>query len=203
MKRLQTFLTYILILLAFFAVSTILEKGLIWQMYRDMTGTVDSNMQYNGQIVNLGIKVTDARSTNANGYVDVTVTNNSNVKIEEAYIKVKLYSKSNVYATQKYMEINNLNPGESKNYKLRFKGSYIKKYAITAENSFPDKDYMFNFFGYEINTRNVFGLDLSNVIKARSVGEFFRNTFHSISVGVKSVPWWAYLWAWTIIVGVW
>jgi hypothetical protein len=203
MSRLKTFLTYVLILLAFFIFSNILENGLIKSMYYDMTGTVNNSLEYNGQIIDLDINVTEAKSTRVNGYINLTVTNNSNVKIDEAYIKVMLYTKSNVFATQKYLEITDLDAGKSKNYTLRFKGSYIKTYAITAESEFPDKDYMFNFFGYEINTRNIFGFDLSSYINAKSIGEFTRNVFHSIGVTVKSVPWWAYLWAWTIIVGIW
>jgi hypothetical protein len=203
MSRLKTFLTYFLILLAFFIVSNVLEKGLIKNMYYDMTGTVNSNLEYNGEILNLDVKVLEAKSTRVNGYITLTVTNNSIYKIDEAYVKVMLYTKSNVFAVQKYMEISDLEAGVSKTYTLRFKGSYIKTYAITLESEFPDKDYMFNFFGYEIDTKNVFGFDLSNIINAKSIGEFTRNVVHSIGVTVKSVPWWAYLWAWTIIVGVW
>lgn len=203
MERLKTFLIYALIIVAFFIFSRFLEKGLIWQMYYEITGNVNNKLEYNGENIELEVKVTDARATRVNGYIDITVTNTSKTKIDEAYIKVKLYTKSNVYATQKYMEINDLKPGESKKYKLRFKGSYIERYVVTLEKDYPDKDYIFNFFGYEINTKNIFGLDLSNVIKSRSIGEFFRNTFHSIGIAVKSVPWWAYVWAVTIIVGVW
>ncbi|MCI8309605.1 MAG: hypothetical protein HFJ45_05355 [Clostridia bacterium] len=203
MERLKTFLIYILILVAFFWVSKGLEHGLIWQMYYSMDGTVEKYLNYNGEIIDLDIKVKEAEATRVNGYINISITNNSNTKIEEAYIKVMLYSKSGVYATQKYMEINDLEPGQTKEYSLKFKGSYINKYAITAEKEFPDKDYMFDFFGYEINTRDIFGLDLSEFINAKSIGEFVGNVFHSITVTVKSVPWWAYLWAWMIIVGVW
>jgi hypothetical protein len=203
MSRLKTFLTYLLILVAFFLLSRVLENALIKNMYYDMTGTIDNKLEYNGQIINLDVKVTEAKSTRLNGYMNITVTNNSNIDIEEAYIKVMLYSKSNVYATQKYMDITDLKAGSSKNYTLRFSGSYIKTYKVTLESEFLDKEYIFNLFGYEINTRNIFGLDLSSYINAKSIGEFTRNIFHSISITAKSVPWWGYLWAWTIIVGVW
>lgn len=203
MSRLKTFFTYFLVLLAFFLVSVCLENALIKDMYYDMTGTINSNLNYKGKDINLDIKVTEAKSTNVNGYIDLKITNNSKTKIEEAYIKVDLYTKSNVHAVTKYMEINDLEPNATRAYKLKFKGSYIKRYAITCKDEYPDKDYIFNFFGYEINTKNVFGFDLSNVITARSVGEFVQNVFHSFSVTVKELPWWAWMWAWMIVVGVW
>ena len=203
MSRLKTFFTYFLILLAFFLVSIFLENALIKDMYYDMTGTVDSNLSYKGKDINLDIKVIEAKSTNVNGYINLQIKNNSKTKIEEAYIKVDLYTKSNVHAVTKYMEINNLEPNDTRAYKLQFKGSYIKRYTITCKDEYPDKDYIFNFFGYEINTRNIFGFDLSNVISARSVGDFVQNVFHSFTVTVKELPWWAWMWAWMIVVGVW
>lgn len=199
MARLQTFLTYALVIIGFFLVSVTLENGLIKNMYYDMTGTVDSNLNFKGENINLDLQVTEAKSTKRNGYINLQITNNSNTPINEAYIKVELYTKSDVHAITKYMEINNLKPGDSKNYVLNFKGSYIKTYKITCENQYPDKDAIFTMFGYEINTRNIFGMDLSNVISARSLGEFTQNIFHSVSVTVKSIPWWGWLWAWTIV----
>ena len=94
MERLKTFLIYILILVAFFWVSKGLEHGLIWQMYYSMDGTVEKYLNYNGEIIDLDIKVKEAEATRVNGYINISITNNSNTKIEEAYIKVMLYSKS-------------------------------------------------------------------------------------------------------------
>jgi hypothetical protein len=113
-----------------------------------------------------------------------------------------LYSKSGVLATQKYLEVDDLKPGETKEYKLNFQGAYIKSYAVTAEEDFPDKDNIFNFFGHEINLKNVFGFDLSKYISSRSIGEFAKKTFTSITVAAKSVPTWGYVWATLIILGV-
>lgn len=204
MERLKTFLTYALILIAFFLVSVTLEKGLIKDMYYDMTGTVNSILEgYKGQNIDLNITVEEAKSTNINGYITLNITNNSSVPIEEAYLKVDLYSKSDVHAVTKYMEINNLSAGETRNYTLRFQGSYIKRYAISAETEFPDKDYIFTVFGYEINTRNIFGMDLSEYINAKTLGEFASNTFHSITIFIKSIPWWGWFLAWTVVAGIW
>lgn len=203
MSRLKTFLTYILILVAFFLVSTFLEKGLINNMYYNMTGTVDSNLNYDGENIDLETKVISAKSTNVNGNIVLKIKNNSNKYIDEAYVKVLLYSKSDVLAATKYMKISGLSANEEKTYTLRFKGSYVKTYAITAEKEFPDKDYIFSIFGYEINTKNIFGMDLSKYINAKSIGEFGRNVVYSIKLYVQSIPWWGWMLAWTVVAGVW
>ena len=71
----------------------------------------------------------------------MTITNKSSIDIEEAYLKVELYSKSDVLSITKYMDIKDLKIGESRNYKLNFEGKYIETYKVTAENEFPDKSY--------------------------------------------------------------
>ena len=138
-----------------------------------------------------------------NGYIRLKITNNSSTLIEKAYIKVLLYTKSDVLAATKYMRIENLEAGETREYKLKFNGHYIKRYIVTVEKEFPNEDKIFNFFGYEIDMSNVFGLDLSNIITARSIGEFTGNVFHSVKVTVKSIPWWGWFFAFTIVAGIW
>ena len=203
MARLKTFLTYLLLIIAFFMVSRFLENGLIQNMYNDMTGTVNGDFTYNGAPAYIEIVVNDAKSTRMNGYVDMTITNKSAVDIVEAYLRVELYSKSDVLAITKYMDIQNLKAGESRNYKLNFEGKYIKTYNITAENEFPDKEYIFNFFGYEINTRDIFGLDLSEYINAESITSFGKSVWNGFTTTVKNIPWWGWFMAWLVIAGVW
>ena len=203
MKRLKTFLTYLLLIIAFFIVSKFLEGALIKDMYYDMTGNVNGDFTYNGQSAYVEIVVNEAKSTRMNGYIDMTITNKSNIDIEEAYLKVELSSKSDVLAITKYMDIQNLKVGESRNYRLNFQGKYIKTYNITAENEFPDKEYIFNFFGYEINTTDIFGFDLSEYINAESITSFGKSVWNSFTITVKNIPWWGWFMAWMIIVGVW
>ena len=170
MDRLKTFLTYILIIVVFFVVSIILENGLIKNMYYDMDGTAYNNLNKNGQILDIDVIVKEAKSTNTNGYITVTVKNNSDKYINEAYVKLKLY---------------------------------INKYEVLLKEDFPDKDYIINFFGYELDTRNILGMDLSEYINTETFSSFGQSVFHTISVGIKNIPVWAWFWAWMIVVGVW
>lgn len=203
MDRLKTFLTYILIIVVFFVVSIILENGLIKNMYYDMDGTAYNNLNKNGQILDIDVIVKEAKSTNTNGYITVTVKNNSDKYINEAYVNLKLYSKSDILAVTKYMQIKGLSGGERKTYTLKFKGSYINKYEVLLKEDFPNKDYIINFFGYELDTRNILGMDLSEYINTETFSSFGQSVFHTISVGIKNIPVWAWFWAWMIVVGVW
>ena len=204
MERLKTFLTYALILIAFFLVSVTLEKGLIKDMYYDMTGTVNSILEgYKGQNIDLNITVEEAKSTNINGYITLNITNNSSVPIEEAYLKVDLYSKSDVLSITKYMDIKDLKAGESRNYKLNFEGKYIKTYIVVATDEFPDKENIISIFGYEINTADIFGMDFSEYINAESISSFGKSIWHSFTTTVENIPWWGWFMAWIIIAGVW
>ena len=203
MSRLKTFLTYVLLMVAFFVASIVLEHGLVKKMYYDMSGIVDSVLDYNGKEIDLEIKVLNAKSTNVNGYIELTVTNNTDTYINEAYVKVILYSKSNVHGATKYMEVKGLSQNETRVYKLKFKGSYIKRYKITAEKEFPGKKYIFNFFGYDIDTRNIFGIDLSQYINTETFASFGKSVFYTIQATIKAIPAWAWIWAWMIVLGVW
>lgn len=203
MDRMKTFLTYLIIVIAFFIVSNFLENGLIKNMYYDMRGEVNGDFIYNGESAYIEIEVNEAKSTRMNGYIDLTITNKSSIDIKEAYLKVELYSKSNVLAITKYMDIQDLKSGEARNYKLNFEGKYIKRYNINVENEYPDKEYIFTFFGYEINTKNIFGLDLSEYLNAETLSSFGKSVWNSFTITVKNIPWWAWFWAWMIVVGVW
>ena len=152
---------------------------------------------------NLDIVVNEAKATNVNGYVDLTITNKTNVDIEEAYLKVNLISKSQVLAITKYMDIQYLKAGESRNYKLNFEGKYIKTYIVTVTDEFPDKENIISIFGYEINTADIFGMDFSEYINAESISSFGKSIWNSFTVTVENIPWWGWFMAWIIIAGVW
>ena len=199
----KKFVTYLLLIIAFFILSNFLETGLIRNMYKDINGTVNGDFTYNNQSTYLEIVVNEAKSTRVNGYLDMTITNKSSIDIEEAYLKVELYSKSDVLSITKYMDIKDLKIGESRNYKLNFEGKYIETYKVTAENEFPDKDNIIYFFGYEINTTDIFGFDLSEYINAESISSFGKSVWNSFTITVKNIPWWGWFLAWMIVAGVW
>lgn len=213
MKRLQTFLIYILIIVGFFLVSEFLTGQLLDQMYVKLKGNVEKSFQYQGQDLDLEVEIIDAKATNMNGYITARVTNRSNVTVEKAYLKLDLFAKKDLKAVSRYMEITDLKPGESKDYTLKFRAGYVDTYQVAVKEDFPDQDYIFEVFGYEINTKSILGIDLSNYISAKAIKEaglngvtsifsFFGVVAHRFTVAAKTIPWWGYLGALAFIAGI-
>ena len=213
MSKLQTFTIYLLIIVGFYLVSIFLEGQLIEQMYSKLDGTVQEEFEYNGERTELSVKILDAKATRMNGYLTARVTNNTDNSINKAYLKIDLYAKKDLKAISRYLEINDLKPGESRDYKLKFRAGYVDTYKVAVKNDFPDEDYIFEIFGYEINTKSILGLDLSKYIDAKAIKEagfngitsvfsFFGKVGHRFVVIAQSVPWWGYLGALAVIGGI-
>ena len=213
MGKMQTFLTYALIIVGFFFISEFLSGKLIEQMYVKINGNVQENFTYQGQDIALDVEVIDAKATNVNGYITVRVTNNTDVTVDKAYLKLDLFAKGDIKAVSRYMEITDLKPGEHKDYTLKFRAGYVDTYKVAVKEDFPDEDYIFELFGYEFNTRNFLGMDISGFINAKAIKEagfngitsifsFFGMVAHRFVVIAKTVPWWGYLGALAVIAGI-
>ena len=213
MSKLQTFTIYLLIIVGFYLVSIFLEGQLIEKMYSKLDGTVQEEFEYNGERTALNVKILEAKATRMNGYLTARVTNNTDNTINKAYLKIDLYAKKDLKAISRYLEINDLKPGESRDYKLKFRAGYVDTYKVAVKNDFPDEDYIFEIFGYEINTKSILGLDLSKYIDAKAIKEagfngitsvfsFFGKVGHRFVVIAQSVPWWGYLGALAVIGGI-
>ena len=203
MGKLQTFTIYLLIIVGFFLFSTFLEGKLIENMYVSLNGTVEENFEYDGDDTALDVEILDAKATRMNGYLKARVTNKTDKLIDKAYLKTDLFAKGDLKAISRYLEINDLQPGESKDYEIK----------LALKNDFPDEEYIFEIFGYEINTKSIFGLDLSDYIDAKaikaagfngitSIFSFIGKVSHRFVVAAQSVPWWGYLGALAIIAGI-
>ena len=213
MDKLKTFLIYVLIIVGFFAVSEFLSGQLINQMYVKLKGSTEKTFNYQGQEIALDIEVLDAKATNVNGYITVRVTNNTDVTVEKAYLKLDLFAKTDIKAVTRYLEITDLKPGQQKDYTLKFRAGYVDTYKVALSNEFPDEEYIFEIFGYEINTKNFLGMDISNFLNAKAIKEagyngitsvfsFLGMVGHRCVVIAKSVPWWGYVGALAIIAGI-
>lgn len=203
MKRMKTFFIYFLLLLGLYIVSNLLQQGLILNMYSAIEGNAESNNQ-------LEINVSNAKATNVNGYMNLSVTNNSNDYIEQAYAKVDFIDEYNLNAITQYAIIDDLEPGATNNYKINFRGNKINGYNITFVPELPDKTHILNILGWEIDATNVFGLgiDLTNV-NGVDVTQYFSisgirkltKDFWVFGVDLaKSIPIWGYIAASLIVV---
>ena len=83
------------------------------------------------------IEIIDAKSTNMNGYLKAKITNNTDNSIKDKYIKLDFFSKYNNNLGTKYLKINNLNIGETKEFELMHKYQGVKKIVADIVDESP------------------------------------------------------------------
>lgn len=197
--------SYIFILIAFFIISTLLENGLIYNMYAKITGIINNTAYIKGIFTELEITDKGSRATNVNGYINLSIKNNMNSNIEKCYLQVDLYNKRNLLAETEYIEVTNLNSGADKNYNIKFKANNINKYKVSLIEEAPDESHIIRLFGWEfdykklgIDPTNLFGLgiDITGIIENINWEKMKQG---GISVWnfcvdfVTSIPAWAYV----------
>lgn len=201
MSTVEKFRNYALWIIGFFIISIILENALIADMYQPIGGFANGNVIFKGQLnTDLEITVAEAKATNMNGYLVLNVKNTTGKYIEKCCAKIELFTERGILASTKYVDISKFEVNETRQFKINFKGQYIASYAVSLVEDAPDKTYILNLFGWEIDLRNVFGMDLTSVINLENIKETGLNIW-SIAINFAStVPAWAYLIAGGIII---
>lgn len=210
MDRMKTLLTYALLIIVFFIVSVFLENGLITTMYKNVI------TEFNGDYKNeeLSVENMEVKASNVNGYMSFNLINTTSNFIDKCYLKINLYNKQNLLADTEYMEILEMQPGETKNINIKIKANNIKGCKISLEENIPDKTNIINVFGWEIDLTNVFGLgiDLSNTTlfgtKLTDIFDFknIKATGSSfwkwLVLFTANIPWWGYFFGLLFYVGI-
>ena len=192
----KTFLMYALILVGFMFLSFVLEDGLLLGMYDKIDGNMD-----NGVFSGMEMKDLGGRASNVNGYLSFTLKNISDSNIN-CYGKIDLYSRQNLLAATKYIEIFDFSPKQEKEYQIKFSANDIAFYDVELVATIPDKTNIINILGWEIDLSNVFGMDLSDIkIFGVKITELFSwnnaksaalNAWEMFTLVASSVPWWGY-----------
>lgn len=195
MARMKTFFLYLFAIVGFLFLSMLLEDALIENMYVKMTGEVASSSE-------IVIDNDTGKATNVNGYMQFRLSNKSNSPCTD-YVKVDLYSKQGLLAATKYVEITDLEPGYSKTYQVKLKGSELSSYKIAIVDEVPDKTNIINILGWELDLTNVFGMDLSNLsLFGIRIADLFTwdnlktagGNAYNLAINVlNTIPWWGYL----------
>lgn len=123
MSRLKTFGKYLLMFVGFYIFSSILIAGFITTNYDEMQEKIypDSSIT---------VKIDEAKSTFVNGYVKGTATNTTDTDIKSKYIKIEFISKNNNEILYKYLQIDELKAGETKNFTINFEAENIKSFNV-------------------------------------------------------------------------
>lgn len=202
MSTMSKFRNYTLWIIGFFIISVILENALVLDMYKPMAGGVDGTMAFSGTTTsaNLDVSVADARATNVNGYVDINIKNTSGHYLDKCCVKLDLYTARGNLASTKYIDVSNFEMNETRTFRVKFSGNEIASYSVALVEDAPDKTYILDLFGWEIDLRNILGMDLTNVISLKNMKETGLNIW-GLSVNfLKTIPAWAYIIAAGIVI---
>lgn len=204
MDRMKTFFLYLLAIFGFMFLSYVLENSLLENMYENLTGKA--------VVQNPDIVINDVvgKASNVNGIMKFNLTNNSPYKMGQKWIKLDLYSKRGLHALTKYIEVADIEPGATKEYQIKFKGSEIRRYEMAVVDELPDKTNIISILGWEIDLTDVFGMDLTDAtflgVKLTDIFSWDGvvtaggNAWNWIVGLVSSIPWWGYAIASGIII---
>lgn len=201
MSTMTSFRNYFVWIIAFFVVSVILENALINDMYKPISGSTNGNVTFTGAINNdLEVTVEESKATNVNGYLIINVKNTTGHYIKKCCAKIELFTERDVLASTKYVDISDFDVNQTKKFKINFKGTDIAKYAVSLQEDSPDKTYILDLFGFEVDLRNVFGMDLSSIINPENIKETGLNIWNLTLGFLKTIPTWGYLIAGGIVI---
>ena len=130
---------------------------------------------------------------------------NYGVSIDDVYGRAtNVNGNMRIKLTTKYIKIEDLNVGDTKEYQIKLKGNELRKYnvSIVDESLVPDKTNVISLFGWEIDLGNVFGMDLTNatifgvkltdIFSVDSIKTAGSNAWDVTVSILNSVPWWGY-----------
>lgn len=206
MNRMKTLFLYFFGIVGFLIFSLILEDALVGSMYKKVKisgNEIDSSY-------GIDMEDVDIKATNMNGTMTYTLKNNSDEPSKPGYMKLDLISDRGNEAITHYIAVPEMDPGESKDYQINFKGNNIKSYKVAMMDSLPNKENIIDVFGWEFDVTDVFGYDLS---KTKIFGKNIKDIFSwekakttgkkvlAYSIGfLKQIPWWGYVAAACIII---
>lgn len=125
MARMKTFFIYALIIIVFYFYSSLLiEVG--------MKATYQTIEHGKILVSSPKIEVEEAKATYINGYVEGKITNNTDSRIDNKYIKIDFYSEHNTNLGTKYIEVQNLDVNKTRDFRIAFKLTDVDSFEITV-----------------------------------------------------------------------
>ena len=124
MARVKQVLFYGIVIVVFAIFTDYMVKIGLRNTYKNISGEV--------KITSPEVVMTEVKTTDINGYAKGTIKNNLEEDIDRIYIKIDLYSKRDVNMGTQYLEINNLNSGEIRDFEIKYRYSNVNHYEITC-----------------------------------------------------------------------
>lgn len=144
MSRMKTFFKYFL---AFIILYIIVDIG----SYMTLKSTYIARKDYEVNMENPQVTVSEFKSTVLNGYVNGTIINNTGEIITGKALKLDYYSKNDVLMGTKYFKVDNLLIDEKLDFESRFNFDNVTKLKISIVDSlemqnFDDLDFSLDDF---------------------------------------------------------
>lgn len=127
MKRLKTFLLYALAVVGLWIFSDII-------IYISINGTY-KHTETRVYTSSPEIIVGQSKATHVNGYVTGSIKNNTDGIINGKYLKIDMYSPRDVKLGTKYVEINNLQPNEYRDFEMWYKFTDVDYVTIATTDN--------------------------------------------------------------------
>ncbi|MBR2744386.1 MAG: FxLYD domain-containing protein [Clostridia bacterium] len=143
MDRMKTFIKYLLIFLGFFVISFLLMSAYIKTSYHKIES-------YEIKEDKFTVTILSAKSSKDNGYIEGNILNKTEEKISNKYMKVELFSGNDVNLGEEYVKIDEMNPGDLKNFRVSFSCDNVKHFKVyfmtqeekEAEDASKDKSLL-------------------------------------------------------------
>ncbi len=124
MSRMKTFFKYFLAIVIVYIIVDIGSFYVLKSAYLTKDYSVENSI--------LDVEVTEAKATYLNGYVNGTVTNNTDVPVTNKYLKIDSYSKHGVLLGTKYVKLDDLNPKEQASFNSSFNYEQIDNVKLSV-----------------------------------------------------------------------
>lgn len=142
MDTMKKFWLYALLIVLFYIFSNVMINIAIKCSY----SPVDTYLK---QEQGIQIDINEAKATYANGYVG-GIIRNENSKIEKTYLKIDLYSKRNTFLGTKYINIDNLELGETRDFRIGFRFTDVEYAKISRVNEITQQSSEDSFKSEEL-----------------------------------------------------
>ncbi len=132
MSRMKTFLKYLMIVIAFYVFSNIMINAFLKVSYVDMH-------DYEINVDQVFIDVSEAKTSKRNGYIKGIVKNNTDVIVENKYLKFSMLSKNGNVLGEKYIRIDKIEPEQLRKFELKFEYDNVKSFKIEMTDTKPEE----------------------------------------------------------------
>ena len=132
MSRMKTFLKYLMIVIAFYVFSNIMINAFLKVSYVDMH-------DYEINVDQVFIDVSEAKTSKRNGYIKGIVKNNTDVIVENKYLKFSMLSKNGNVLGEKYIRIDKIEPEQLRKFELKFEYDNVKSFKIEMTATKPEE----------------------------------------------------------------